>query len=389
MIEFAPSERFTLGVELELQIIDPQSCDLTARSPEILERWRGAPQRLSPEIFQSMIEVNTRPCHDAHEVRADLTGSLRELARIGDEIGVCFAMSGTHPFAHYTERTLHPSDRYRDLIDRNQLIARRLVIFGMHVHIGMTSGDHCLRMNNRLLRYLPHLLCLSGSSPYWEGQDSGLASCRVTVFESIPTGGHPCLVRDWDGYQEMAQRLLRAGAISSLKDIWWDIRPSPTFGTLEIRMLDSMASLGEVVALTALIHVLCHALERGILASSDVPPADWWVRENKWRAARYGVEAELIQDDLGNTRPFREEMSGLLEKLDPLFREFKYDRERAELQLLLSGHSGAERQRRTFARAIPAGEPFQDLVRSLCEEFRESLRDDAEPGAPAVRPRSG
>lgn len=376
MIAFAPSERFTLGVELELQIVDPDTCDLTGRSPEILARWQGDPQRISPEIFQSMIEVNTRPCRDVHEVRQDLLGSLNELSRIGDELGVHFAMNGTHPFAHFTERTLYPSDRYQTLIDRNQIISRRLVIFGVHVHVGMTSGDHCFEMNNQLLNYLPHLLCLSASSPYWEGLDSGLSSSRVTIFESIPTGGHPCLVTDWREFQELVATLTQAKAISSVKDIWWDIRPSPGFGTLEIRILDGMATLGEVLSLTAFIQVLCHAIERGVLPRRDLPP-DWLVRENKWRAARYGVHADLIQSPRGDSRPFRDEMNELLTRLEPLFTEFGYQNEKAGILKILGGESGAERQRRQFEKSVDEANRFKDLVKFLTREFRDSLKTEA------------
>ncbi len=379
MIAFAPSERFTLGVELELQIVDPDTCDLTGKSPEILSRWRGDPQRISPEIFQSMIEVNTKPCRTVHEVRADLLESLNELARIGDELGVNFAMNGTHPFAHYTERTLYPSERYQALIDRNQIISRRLVIFGVHVHVGMTSGDHCFWMNNQLLKYLPHLLCLSASSPYWEGLDSGLASSRVTIFESIPTGGHPCLVRDWREFEDLVATLTKAKAITSVKDIWWDIRPSPGFGTLEIRVLDGMATLGEVLALTAFIQVLCYAIERGVLPPEAELPPDWLVRENKWRAARYGVHAELIQNPTGVSRPFREEMAELLQTLAPLFAELGYGREREALGRILSGESGAERQRRQFDSSFEGPERFRELVKFSTQEFRESLVLEARP----------
>lgn len=376
MIAFAPSERFTLGVELELQIVDPDTCDLTAKSPEILARWQGDPQRVSPEIFQSMIEVNTKPCRDVHEVRTDLLASLGELARIGDELGIQYAMNGTHPFAHFTERTLYPSDRYQSLIDRNQIISRRLVIFGVHVHVGMTSGDHCFEMNNQLLNYLPHLLCLSASSPFWEGLDSGLASSRVTIFEAIPTGGHPCLVKDWREFEDLVGTLTKAKAIGSVKDIWWDIRPSPGFGTLEIRILDGMATLGEVLALTALIQVLCHAIERGIVPRQELPP-DWLVRENKWRAARYGVHAELIQNASGVSRSFRDEMAELLAALEPLFTEFRYERELEGLRRILNGESGAERQRRQFESSFDGPERFKDLVKFSTREFRDSLKTEA------------
>lgn len=387
MIAFAESDQFSLGVELELQIVDPQSWDLFGRSQEILKLWRLDPRRLSPEIFQSMIEINTKPCADVHEVRQDLTNSLNELWRIGDQIGAQFSMTGTHPFAHFTERILHPADRYQKLIDRNQVIARRLVIFGVHVHVGMTSGDHCFRMNNQLMRYLPHLLCLSASSPYWEGVDTGLASSRVTVFEASPIGGHPCLLKDWREFEKLVETLTRARAITSLKDLWWDIRPSPGFGTLEIRILDGMATLPEVLSLTAFIHVLCHAIERGVVLSQPELQPVWLTRENKWRAARYGLEAELIQDTDGHTKAFRVEMAELLKTLGPLFSEFKYENELQGLKQILNGHAGYLRQR-AFVRSLEGGPRLQttgsqapvvspqsltELVRFNANELRQSL----------------
>lgn len=414
-LRFTKSKRFSLGVELELQLLDRESLDLKPVSPAILSRISDNVksgkdraeqcERIKAEIFQSMIEINTGICPTPVAAVADLSETVRLLSPYCDEAGVSLASAGSHPFALYTERRLFPASRYEMLIDRNQWIARRLMIFGLHVHVGMKNGEECIRFLNGLAHWQPVLLALSASSPYWHSDDTGLASSRITFFEAIPTGGHPCWVRDWKEFQSLYSRLIRTQAITSIKDIWWDLRPSPHFGTLEVRICDCPPTLREVEVLVGLIHTLCLIFDREWGASAMKtprrgkfsrkrgwppvlfsPPQDWIMRENKWRASRHGLDARLIMDPKGEGR--RGGTRLLREFLDELFS----DRDFLDVAAESSGTAGVpewvafargllsrgvsyERQRRVYDRSGS----FQDVARHLAREFRDNEPDWINP----------
>lgn len=339
------STPLTVGAEIELQLLDPVSFDLTPCSPDVLKRV-GPTTKIHAELFQSMIEVNSGICRDVHELERDISASVALLRRITDQIGVKLAASGTHPFAHYQERKLYPAPRYQALIDRNQWIARRLMIFGLHVHVGMRDGEHAIQMNNALLHYLPLLLALSASSPYWRGEDTELASSRITIFEALPTGGHPCLVKDWADFEALYDKLQKTNSVRSVKDIWWDIRPSPGFGTIEVRICDGLPTLKETMGVVALIHALTHVIDQQLQTGKRFPPpSEWIMRENKWRASRYGMDADMIVDEAGHLKPMRELVLEVLAEVtqetklnyetffqsirDNLDRGFSYNRQRS------------------------------------------------------------
>ncbi len=346
-LSFAASEPLTLGVEVEVQLLDEETLDLSPQSPALLEKLSHLGNRVKAEIFQSMLEFNTGICKNAHDVHADLAKTMDASESAATELGLRLASAGTHPFARYQERILFPASRYKDLIDRNQWIARRLMIFGLHVHVGMRDGEHAIQMTNAALHYLPMLLALSASSPYWHGEDTELASSRITFFESLPTGGHPCLVRSWDEFTELYGRLFKANAIRSPKDLWWDIRPSPHFGTIEFRICDGLATLEETTALTALIHALCVFIDRQLAEGRRFdPPPDWIMRENKWRASRWGVGADLIMNSDGQTAPFREVVRAMLDTLQPIAKELAYEPLFETIALILDRGTSSLRQRK-------------------------------------------
>lgn len=343
---FAPSEPLTLGVEIELQLLDQETLDLTPKSPEVLARLTNLGDRVKAEIFQSMIELNTKICRNADEVRVDLSETMKAVDEVAKELGIRIASTGTHPFARYSDRILYPAARYVELIDRNQWIARRLMIFGMHVHVGMRNGEHAIQMTNALLHYLPMLLALSSSSPYWHAEDTELASSRITFFEALPTGGHPCEVKSWDDFTDLYAKLFNCGAIRSPKDLWWDIRPSPEFGTIEFRICDGLATLDETVALTAFIHSLCIFVDRQLSEGRIFsPPPDWIMRENKWRASRWGLDTRLIVNSNGDTEDLRELIKQLIVRLRPVVRDLNYESEFLFLKDLLIKGTSSQRQR--------------------------------------------
>jgi carboxylate-amine ligase len=353
-------------VEVEIQLLDENTFDLKPSSLAILPSFDGNP-RVKAELFQSMLEINTGICRNAHEVHLDLSGTFSEVQDRCRALGIRIASAGTHPFARYHDRVLFPASRYKDLIQRNQWIARRLMIFGLHVHVGMRSGEHAIQMNNALLHYLPMFLSLSASSPYWHGEDTELASSRITFFEALPTGGHPCHFSNWEEYERLYQRLVRSKSITSPKDIWWDVRPSPEYGTLEIRICDGSPTLSETVSLTALIHSLAAYIDRQLEEGRRFrPPPDWILRENKWRAARHGVNASFILNEEGLTASMTSMLDDLLRELAPVVDEFGYQSHLLLLRELVERGPSYCRQRRV---AQMSDGNLLTVVGHLAEEF--------------------
>jgi carboxylate-amine ligase len=370
MLEFAKSEPYTLGVEVELQIVDRTTHGLTPKAPQLLSRWTG-PATVQPEIFQSMLELSTGICRDAAHAEADLRATAQRLMPLAREQGVRFIATGTHPTATYQEVELYPAERYHGLIARNQWIARRLLIFGLHVHIGMPDAETCIAIQNELLYDLGLLLAVSTSSPFWQGQATGLASSRITVFEAMPTGGMPTLVHDWTEFTELVETLKRANAITSLKDLWWDIRPSPRYGTLEIRVCDGLATLRETAMVVALAQALAKRAGARVAAGTHrgFPPA-WRVRENKWRASRHGMEADLLTDNDGTSSPARAYLAKTVDELSSDGFLDGTSRYADQLRAIAAGApTSAERQRAIFERTGN----LADVTAALAAEFEDDL----------------
>lgn len=367
IITFAPSQSLTLGVEVEVQLLDKETLDLTPKSPEIFNIIGGESGRVKAEIFQSMLEINTGICKNAHEIKKDLSTTMDQMAQVSDSLSIRMASSGTHPFALYSERIPYPMPRYAKLIDRNQWIARRLMIFGLHIHIGMRNGEHAIQMNNALLHHLPLLLALSASSPFWHGEDTELASSRITFFEALPTGGHPCRVNSWKDFSTLYSKMVHSGAIQSARDIWWDIRPSPNYGTLEIRICDGLPTLTETVALTALVHSLCIFIDDHISRGTVFePPTDWIMRENKWRGSRWGTDAKLIINDDGDTEVLSKIVKDLLKDLKTICEQQNYSNEFALIDNLITRGASYKRQRVV---SVQAGNNMKDVTHFLANEF--------------------
>lgn len=370
MLEFASSEPYTLGVEVELQIVDRDSHDLVAKAPQLLSRWSGR-KTVQPEIFQSMLELNTGVCANADAADRDLRSTAEPLLSLAREQGVRFIATGTHPTARYQDRVIFPAERYHGLIARNQWIARRLLIFGLHVHIGMPDPETCIAVQNELLHDLGLLLACSTSSPFWQGEATGLHSSRITVFEAMPTGGMPQLVKDWREFEALVETLTRAHAITSLKDLWWDIRPSPRYGTLEIRVCDGLATLKETALIVALSQGLARRAGARIAAGDGrtFPPA-WYVRENKWRASRHGMDAELIVSPEGESTPARERLKATLDDLERGGFLAGNERFIPALRALAAGApTSAERQKALYERT----NDFLAVTRALADEFEEDV----------------
>lgn len=371
-IPFTPSPSLSLGVELELQLIDPETLDLSPRSIELLQVI-GEHSYIVPEVMQSMLEIKTDICQNVQEAELQLHGHLKIIKKAADKLKLAFACAGTHPTAKHWERKIFPLPRYQELIDRNQFISRRLIIFGMHVHIGVKDGQQCIDLMNEFLYELPILLALSASSPYWEGIDTGLASSRVTIFEAIPTGGHPCQMKSWEDFENLIHVLTKARSIKSFKDIWWDLRPSPNFGTLEIRICDGMPTLKENMANVALIHCLAsyyldqhkNGLKREILP-------DWIIRENKWRASRHGIEADLVTSTNGDSSSLKELTIDLVGKLKQYFIKFGYAEYETMILDTLKGLTSYQRQKYAFEKS----NDLKDVTKLLINEMSSCIQNE-------------
>lgn len=367
-INFNGSPNPTVGVELELQIIDPETKNLVSGAQQIMAKADGD-SHVKPELIQSTIELNTDVCANISAVRLDLSERLNGLVKICDELGYELACAGTHPFAKWSEQTITPKDRYHMLVDRCQWPARRLMIFGLHVHVGVPSGEKAIAIFNSLSTFLPHLLALSASSPFFDTDDTGLASTRVKIFETLPTAGLPYRLLNWAEFQRFMVTLVNAKAIESIREVWWDIRPHPGFGTVELRICDGLPTLNEVMALTAFTQSLVVWLSEQYDEGMYLPiHRHWIVRENKWRAARWSVDAELIADEDGNLKPLSEEILKLLQILSPVSKRLGSHAEMMRVQDILKVGPSYKRQKKIYAET---GD-YKEVVAALIKELRDN-----------------
>lgn len=339
----------SLGVELELQVLDGETLLLTPRAQEIIHLLNK--KKLTKEFFQSTIEVVTGICQSVHEAREDLRESLKDVQLIAGQLGLKISSTGTHPEADYRDRMITPSARYHELADRNQWLIRRMAVYGMHIHIGMFSADHAIRFNNFLLHFVPHVLALSASSPFWQRMDTGLAAARPTLYESIPTSGMPYVVKDWKQFQRLYSSLLRTSSIGSMKDLWWDVRPSPGYGTVELRICDEPATLNEACGIVAFVHVLAHWFtDHGTEWTAKNRTIQRWIlRENKWRAIRYGLKAEIVKRHSKKLITVSDDIQFWLTELKPYSEMLGYQSYMDEIHRIMNHGNSSERQHAVFA----------------------------------------
>ena len=372
-ISWNPSRGATIGVEWELQLVDTRTRMLRQDARDVLAALPGLTEegehpKIRHELMQSTVEVVTGICSTVSEVKDDLSATISQLERITGRRGTMLACAGTHPVSDWRDAKMAPIQRYAELVEQMQWLARRIQTFGVHVHVGIRDGSKAIPIVNALAAYLPHFLALTASSPYWNGQDTGLASSRAIVFGGLPTSGPPQPLTDWTEFEEYMDTLLRAGTIRSIKEVWWDIRPHPDFGTVEIRMFDGVPTLREIGMTAALsqslVQLLDTQLDRGY--TLPMPPA-WVVRDNKWRATRYGLDAIVITDDSGSTAPLRDELYELTRELQPVADRLGCGPELGVVTEVLDSGASYERQRAIVA----SGGGLGDVVDALVTEFAE------------------
>jgi len=372
-ISWNPSRGATIGVEWELQLLDTSTRMLRQDAGEVLAALPGLTEggehpKIRHELMQSTVEVVTGVCSTVSEVKDDLSATISQLERITGRRGTMLACAGTHPVSDWRDAKMAPIQRYAELVEQMQWLVRRIQTFGVHVHVGIRDGSKAIPIVNALAGYLPHFLALTASSPYWNGQDTGLASSRAIVFGGLPTSGPPQPLTDWTEFEEYMDTLLRAGTIRSIKEVWWDIRPHPDFGTVEIRMFDGVPTLREIGMTAALSQSLVQLMDTQLDRGYKLPtPPAWVVRDNKWRATRYGLDAIVITDDSGSTAPLRDELYELTRELQPVADRLGCGPELGVVSEVLDSGASYERQRAIVA----SGGGLGDVVDALVTEFAE------------------
>ena len=372
-ISWNPSRGATLGVEWELQLLDTSTRMLRQDAGEVLAALPGLTEegehpKIRHELMQSTVEVVTGVCSTVSEIKDDLSATISQLERITGRRDTMLACAGTHPVSDWRDAKMAPIQRYVELVEQMQWLVRRIQTFGVHVHVGIRDGSKAIPIVNALAGYLPHFLALTASSPFWNGQDTGLASSRAIVFGGLPTSGPPQPLTDWTEFEEYMDTLLRAGTIRSIKEVWWDIRPHPDFGTVEIRMFDGVPTLREIGMTAALSQSLVQLLDTQLDRGYKLPtPPAWVVRDNKWRATRYGLDAIVITDDSGSTAPLRDELYELTRELQPVADRLGCGPELGVVTEVLDNGASYERQRAIVA----SGGGLGDVVDALVTEFAE------------------
>lgn len=372
-IDFHSSARPTLGVEWEFALVDKETRDLSNTAADLLEKASGqvADGRLHKEFLRNTVEVVTGICDNAAEAVADLRTTIHDILPVADELGVDLFGAGTHPFGTWSKQQLTPGHRYEELVNRTQWWGRQMLIWGLHVHVGLAEKSHVMPIMTTLLNYYPHLQALSASSPLWDGLDTGYASNRALMYQQLPTAGLPFHFTAWEEFEAFAQDQLTTGVIDEISEIRWDIRPSPRLGTLENRVCDGLSNTRELGALTALMHCLVVHLDDRLRAGETLPTMPpWHVQENKWRAARYGLDAVIILDDTCRERLVTEDLDDLLTDLEPVARRLDCTAELAAVADI--PRLGASYQRQRLVAARTDGD-LVAVVDSVVRELRDSL----------------
>jgi carboxylate-amine ligase len=342
---------FTLGIEEEFQIIDPETRELRSHITEMIDEGRMIlGEQVKPELHQSMVEVGTGICANIQEARADLVNLRRTVAGLAGKKGLRIAAASTHPFSSWKDQKITPHEHYDALIDEMQVLAQSLLIFGMHVHVGIEDNEARIHLMNAARSFLPHVLALSTSSPFWMGTNTGLKSYRSEIFKKFPRTDIPDYFSSFSEFQNYVKLLLKTGCIDKPKKIWWDVRPHPLFPTLEFRICDIPSRVDEVIALAALFQAITaklYKLYRQNMGFRLYRRA--LIQENKWRAVRWGIDGKLIDFGKQIEIPARDLILELLEFVDDVVDELGSRKELAYVHTILEHGTSADRQLRKFA----------------------------------------
>ncbi|PXX65180.1 carboxylate-amine ligase [Nocardia tenerifensis] len=356
-VPFHGSPRPTIGIEWEIALVDKVSRDLSNTAAAVfdslgdLHAHDGTPQ-VTKELLRNTVELVTGVHDTVGEAVDDLRGTMDAVRRAADPLGVDLFCAGTHPFAQWSAQQLTRSEHYDELIERTQWWGRQMMIWGVHVHVGVSHRDKVFPILNALLLQYPHLLALSASSPMWAGSDTGYASNRTLMFQQLPTAGLPFQFENWHGFEQFVHDQFKTGVFEQLGGMHWDIRPAPKWGTIEVRVCDGVSTRAELAAMAALIHCLIVDLDRRLEEGETLPALPpWHVQENKWRAARYGLDAIVVVDDKSNERLVTDDVTDLLNRLEPTAKRLGCADELAFVAEIPERGASYQRQRKVAAAA--------------------------------------
>ena len=366
---------FTIGVEEEFQIVDPETWELRSHVSELLASSAATfGDQIKRELHQSIVEVGTKICANVDELATEVIRSRRGLADAAERVGLRVAAAGTHPFSSWIDQRLSPGERYENIVDELQLLARSLLIFGLHVHVAVPDQSLTIELMNEARYFLPHLLALSTSSPFWMGHDTGLKSYRTAVFRRFPRTGIPDRFESWSEYQEYITLLVELNCLDNARKIWWDIRPHPTFGTLEFRICDVPTAPRATIAIAALAQAVIVKLYK--LRTRNLGFRLYHrrlIEENKWRAARWGLDGKLVDFGRRQEVAMRDLALELLEFIDDVVDELGSRGEVDYVRTILRDGTSADRQLRVFRET---GD-LRAVVRAIVEETRDSVEQSA------------
>ena len=365
-LPFAHSERSTLGVEWELQLVDRDSLDLRQCAAEILQAT-GPDEHIHGEMMLNTVELVSGARRTVAECVEDIALAFDRLLPFTEPLRVDLTSAGTHPFADPLVQKVTDAERYARLVDRTRLWGHQMLIFGTHVHVGLEDRAKALPILRALLTRTAHLQCLSASSPFWAGLDTGYADNRAMMFQQLPTAGAPHQLDTWDELEAYAGDMIHTGVIEDFTEVRWDVRPSPRLGTIEVRACDAATNLTELAGIAALTQCLVESFSRALDRGEelDAMPA-WYVDENKWRSARYGMDAILITDSLGNEELVTDTVERMLTELAPVAADLGCEAELDGVRATLEAGASYQRQ----LAAVRAGGGNEAAVRLLLAELR-------------------
>jgi carboxylate-amine ligase len=371
-VPFATSPRSTVGIEWELMLADADSGDLAPRAPEILDALEESTAlerfTVTGELLTNTVEITSGIGDTVAAAVDDVADAITAVRAETEPRHLELLCAGSHPFAQWYDQKVTDKTRYESLIDRTQWWGRNMMIWGIHIHVGVEDVNKVLPIIGALTTYLPHLQALSASSPFWAGERTGYASNRALVFQQLPTAGLPWPLDDWAQYESYLDDMVRTGVMADATEVRWDIRPAPRWGTIEVRACDGMSTLPELAAVAALVQSLVEQFSRDLDEGRALPRIQpWFARENKWRAARYGLDAEVIVDADGTEVPVVDHIHETIDRLRDVATELKCAREFDGLETILATGGSSARQ---LAIADAADGDLREVVQHLIREFR-------------------
>ena len=363
---------FTLGIEEEFQTIDPVTRELRSHMSKIVEGGQITLQeRVKAEMHQAVVEVGTNICHNIQEARAEVTELRKHIIELADQQNLLVAAAGTHPFSDWQDQLITPNERYDALIDELRDVARGNLIFGLHVHVGIESREEGIQILNAVRYFLPHIYALSTNSPFWCGRNTGFKSYRSKVFDKFPRTGIPDFFASANEYDEYIKLLVKTNCIDNGKKIWWDIRLHPYFDTIEFRICDIPMRIDETICIAALIQALVAKMHKLMKQNLSFRPyRKVLINENKWRAARYGIQGKLIDFGKQIEVPYRELCNELLDFVDDVLDELGSRHEVEYIKQILDHGTGADRQLAVFEQT---GGDLKAVVDYIVEETKAGI----------------